>query len=88
MNAGSNETDANQDNNSANEGDIIKHCSLADVLNHCAGNWDSVHFSETHAGAGKYSAKSQVAPKKNYIEQLKAKVLQSCLLYTSDAADE
>ncbi|MEO2026133.1 MAG: hypothetical protein ABGZ23_09630 [Fuerstiella sp.] len=64
---------ADQNLKSANEGDLIKHCLLAEVVTECSRSWEQVNFSETHAGAGVYNATAQEPPK-DFIEQLKVKV--------------
>lgn len=64
---------ADQDKNSANDGDLLKHCLLADVLDACSQEWEHVNFSETHAGAGTYKGDSQ-SPPRDYISRLRTLV--------------
>jgi hypothetical protein len=64
---------ADQDLNAANVGDMLKHCLLADILNLCIQQWTEVNFSETHAGAGKYSSASQATPR-DHINKLRSQV--------------
>lgn len=59
-----------QDKNAANEGDQLKHCLLAEVLGRC-GDWPSVTYAETHAGAGIYDAMKQAEEGKTHIRDLK-----------------
>ena len=41
---------ADQEKNAGNDGDIVKHATLAWVLNNC--EWENVNYRETHAGNG------------------------------------
>ena len=59
-----------QDTNAANEGDILKHALLLEVLNRCQ-HWPTLSYSETHAGAGVYDSGLQ---EKKHIESLKQRV--------------
>lgn len=51
---------ANQGEKSANEGDILKHRLICDVLQKCIdAGWEKITYAETHAGAGVYSSRVQ-----------------------------
>lgn len=47
-----------QDKNAANDGDLLKHAVLSEILKHCV-HWRSLTYAETHAGAGVYEAANQ-----------------------------
>lgn len=49
-----------QGKNAANEGDMLKHPLICDVLFLCSQQeWKSITYAETHAGAGVYSSEHQ-----------------------------
>jgi 23S rRNA A2030 N6-methylase RlmJ len=63
---------ADQFENAANSGDILKHPLISDVLKKCIGaKWKNITYAETHAGAGIYSSKNQ--PEAQHIINLKSK---------------
>lgn len=61
----------NMDENAANFGDRLKHALLLEVLTRTV-DWPAVHYAETHAGAGIYSADDQ--KKHHFIEDLRQSV--------------
>ncbi|MBL8849404.1 MAG: hypothetical protein JNG89_06960 [Planctomycetaceae bacterium] len=61
-----------QDKNAANDGELLKHSLLAEVLSHCS-EWHSLTYAETHAGAGIYEARKQ-AGGRPHIENLQVKI--------------
>lgn len=58
----------NMDEKAANDGDKLKHSVLLETLGRCA-KWKSLTYSETHAGAGKYSLGGQ-KPNRQHIAKL------------------
>jgi hypothetical protein len=62
----------NMDEKAANQGDRLKHALLIEILDR-ASSWSSVHYAETHAGAGIYLAANQ--PKDRHIEYLALKLV-------------
>jgi cupin 2 domain-containing protein len=63
-----------QDKNAANDGDLLKHALLTEVLGHCA-HWHSLTYAETHAGAGIYMAQNQTGGKP-YIKKLRSTIAE------------
>jgi len=64
---------ADQSKNAGNDGDIVKHATLAWVLNKCG--WENVNYRETHAGNG-----IQTNPPKNK-KKLPKNKKNSCPIY-------
>lgn len=61
-----------QGQKSGNEGDILKHSLICDVLQKCKdARWEKITYAETHAGSGIYSSKNQ--PEAQHIKNLKLK---------------
>jgi hypothetical protein len=71
----------NMDENAANSGDRLKHTLLLEVLSRCV-NWNSLAYSETHAGAGTFNVGKQTQNGKQYIHDLEAAI--SHLAHTSE----
>jgi cupin 2 domain-containing protein len=63
-----------QDKNAANDGDLLKHAILSELLKQCA-HWHSLTYAETHAGAGIYTATNQTS-EKPYIRTLQSKIVE------------
>ena len=63
----------NMDENAANSGDRMKHTLLLEVLSRCL-KWESLVYSETHAGAGTFGAKNQTQKGRQYIAELEATI--------------
>src|SRR4051794_30529936 len=69
------QTMPNMDEKAANSGDRLKHTLLLEVLSRCS-NWESLTYSETHAGAGIYHAERQ-KQRSQYIAELEATISNS-----------